>query len=86
MCSCGVILMVLFNKFGGLLFIIGNKSEYVVGYVIIYGDMCGGYVLLKDLYKIEVFGLFKWCNMVGGVLVILSVVIVWLLFVELWVN
>lgn len=81
-----MILMVLVNKFGGLLLIIGNKSEYVVGYVIIYGDMCGGYVLLKDLYKIEVFGLFKWCNIVGGVLVILLVVISCLLLVELCEN
>lgn len=55
--SRGVILMALSNKFGGLLLTTGNKSEYAVGYATIYGDMCGGYAPLKDLYKTEVFGL-----------------------------
>jgi NAD+ synthase (glutamine-hydrolysing) len=45
------------NKFGGLLLTTGNKSEYAVGYATIYGDMCGGYAPLKDLYKTEVFAL-----------------------------
>ncbi|ROZ80453.1 NAD(+) synthase, partial [Gordonia sp. OPL2] len=54
--SRGVILMALANKFGGLLLTTGNKSEYAVGYATIYGDMCGGYAPLKDLYKTEVFG------------------------------
>ncbi|MBJ7517812.1 MAG: NAD+ synthase, partial [Stenotrophomonas sp.] len=49
--SRGVILMALANKFGGLLLTTGNKSEYAVGYATIYGDMCGGYAPLKDLYK-----------------------------------
>lgn len=62
----GVILMALANKFGGLLLTTGNKSEYAVGYATIYGDMCGGYAPLKDLYKTEVFGLAKWRNTVGG--------------------
>ncbi len=55
--SRGAILMALSNKFGGLLLTTGNKSEYAVGYATIYGDMCGGYAPLKDLYKTEVFGL-----------------------------
>jgi NAD+ synthetase len=43
----------------------GNKSEYAVGYATIYGDMCGGYGPLKDLYKTEVFALARWRNTVG---------------------
>ncbi|WP_329858350.1 NAD+ synthase [Stenotrophomonas muris] len=73
--SRGVILMALANKFGGLLLTTGNKSEYAVGYATIYGDMCGGYAPLKDLYKTEVFGLSKWRNTVGGAPVIPSAVI-----------
>lgn len=73
--SRGVILMALTNKFGGLLLTTGNKSEYAVGYATIYGDMCGGYAPLKDLYKTEVFGLSKWRNTVGGAPVIPPAVI-----------
>jgi len=73
--SRGVILMALSNKFGGLLLTTGNKSEYAVGYATIYGDMCGGYAPLKDLYKTEVFGLSKWRNTVGGAPVIPPAVI-----------
>ncbi|CRX68168.1 nadE [Stenotrophomonas maltophilia] len=73
--SRGVILMALANKFGGLLLTTGNKSEYAVGYATIYGDMCGGYAPLKDLYKTEVFGLSKWRNTVGGAPVIPPAVI-----------
>ena len=62
----GAILMALSNKFGGLLLTTGNKSEYAVGYATIYGDMCGGYAPIKDLYKTEVFALSKWRNTVGG--------------------
>ncbi len=58
----GVILMALSNKFGGLLLTTGNKSEYAVGYATIYGDMCGGYAPIKDLYKTEVFELARWRN------------------------
>ena len=61
----GAILMALSNKFGGLLLTTGNKSEYAVGYATIYGDMCGGYAPLKDLYKTEVFALARWRNTVG---------------------
>ena len=73
--SRGVLLMALANKFGGLLLTTGNKSEYAVGYATIYGDMCGGYAPLKDLYKTEVFGLAKWRNTVGGTPVIPPAVI-----------
>ncbi len=62
----GALLMALSNKFGGLLLTTGNKSEYAVGYATIYGDMCGGYAPIKDLYKTEVYGLAKWRNTVGG--------------------
>ena len=55
--SRGALLMALCNKFGGLLLTTGNKSEYAVGYATIYGDMCGGYAPIKDLYKTEVFAL-----------------------------
>ena len=66
----GAMLMALANKFGGLLLTTGNKSEYAVGYATIYGDMCGGYAPIKDLYKTEVFALSKWRNTVGGAPVI----------------
>jgi NAD+ synthetase len=65
--SRGVIMMALSNKLGGLLLTTGNKSEYAVGYATIYGDMCGGYAPIKDLYKTEVFALARWRNTVGGV-------------------
>ena len=53
----GVILMALSNKFGWLLVATGNKSEYSVGYATLYGDMAGGFALLKDVYKTDVFRL-----------------------------
>ncbi|KAB8172608.1 NAD+ synthase [Lysobacter maris] len=62
----GALLMALSNKFGGLLLTTGNKSEYAVGYATIYGDMCGGYAPIKDLYKTEVYALARWRNTVGG--------------------
>ena len=58
----GALLMALSNKFGGLLLTTGNKSEYAVGYATIYGDMCGGFAPLKDLYKTEVYALCRWRN------------------------
>ncbi len=61
----GVILMALSNKLGGLVLTTGNKSEYAVGYATIYGDMCGGYAPIKDLYKTEVFELARWRNAAG---------------------
>ncbi|GAB3098052.1 NAD+ synthase [Lysobacter terrae] len=67
--SRGAIMMALSNKFGGLLLTTGNKSEYAVGYATIYGDMCGGYAPLKDLYKTEVFALARWRNTVGDLVI-----------------
>ncbi len=67
--SRGTIMMALTNKFGGLLLTTGNKSEYAVGYATIYGDMCGGYAPLKDLYKTEVFALARWRNTVGDIVI-----------------
>ncbi len=61
----GAILMALSNKLGGLLLTTGNKSEYAVGYSTIYGDMCGGYAPIKDLYKMEVFAVCRWRNARG---------------------
>ena len=71
----GAMLMALSNKLGGLLLTTGNKSEYAVGYATIYGDMCGGYAPIKDLYKTEVFALSRWRNTVGGSEVIPNAVI-----------
>ncbi len=61
----GALMMALANKFGGLLLTTGNKSEYAVGYATIYGDMCGGYAPIKDVYKTEVFDLCRWRNAQG---------------------
>jgi NAD+ synthase (glutamine-hydrolysing) len=53
----GVMLMALSNKFGWLVVATGNKSELSVGYATLYGDMAGGFALLKDVYKTDVFRL-----------------------------
>ena len=53
----GVILMAISNKFGPMVLTTGNKSEMSVGYATLYGDKCGGYNVLKDIYKTEVFEL-----------------------------
>ncbi|MCC4251182.1 MAG: NAD+ synthase [Pseudomonadota bacterium] len=58
----GVTLMSLSNKFGHMLLTTGNKSEMSVGYATIYGDMAGGYSVLKDAYKTTVFDLSRWRN------------------------
>jgi NAD+ synthase len=58
----GVILMAVSNKFGPMVLTTGNKSEMSVGYATLYGDMCGGYNVLKDIYKTEVFALSRWRN------------------------
>ena len=58
-----VILMAISNKFGHMLLTTGNKSELSVGYATIYGDMCGGYSVLKDVYKTTVFALSRWRNL-----------------------
>ena len=58
----GVTLMALSNKFGPMVLTTGNKSEMSVGYATLYGDMCGGYSVLKDAYKTTVFALSRWRN------------------------
>jgi NAD+ synthase len=58
----GLLLMALSNKFGNMVLTTGNKSEVSVGYATLYGDMCGGYSVLKDIYKVLVFELSRWRN------------------------
>ena len=58
----GTLLMALSNKFGNLVLSTGNKSELAVGYCTLYGDMAGGYAVLKDVYKTIVFELAKYRN------------------------
>ena len=58
----GMILMALSNKFGHMVLSTGNKSEMSVGYATLYGDMCGGYSVLKDVYKTTVYALSAWRN------------------------
>lgn len=58
----GVILMALSNKFGHLVITTGNKSELAVGYSTLYGDMAGGFDVLKDVYKSQVYRLANYRN------------------------
>ena len=58
----GVILMALSNKFGHLVITTGNKSELAVGYSTLYGDMAGGFDVLKDVYKTQVYDLASYRN------------------------
>ncbi|MCW3475919.1 NAD+ synthase [Limobrevibacterium gyesilva] len=58
----GLILMAISNKLGHMVLTTGNKSEMSVGYATLYGDMCGGYSVLKDVYKTTVFELCHWRN------------------------
>jgi NAD+ synthase (glutamine-hydrolysing) len=62
----GVLLMALSNKFGWLLVATGNKSELSVGYATLYGDMAGGFALIKDVYKTDVFLLANHLNERAG--------------------
>jgi NAD+ synthase (glutamine-hydrolysing) len=62
----GVLLMALSNKFGWLVIATGNKSEMSVGYATLYGDMVGGFALLKDVYKTDVFRLARHLNERSG--------------------
>jgi NAD+ synthase (glutamine-hydrolysing) len=64
--SRGALLMALSNQTGKLLLTTGNKSEMAVGYATLYGDMCGGYAPLKDVYKTQVYRLARWRNEGGG--------------------
>jgi NAD+ synthase (glutamine-hydrolysing) len=58
----GNVVMALSNKFGWLVLTTGNKSEMSVGYATLYGDMAGGFALLKDVYKGWVYRLVRWRN------------------------
>ncbi len=64
----GMILMALSNKTGAIVLTTGNKSEMATGYATLYGDMAGGFAVLKDLYKTFVFRLSTWRNSVGPVI------------------
>lgn len=60
--SRGLALMAISNKHGAMVLTTGNKSEMSTGYATLYGDMCGGYSVLKDIYKTDVFALCHWRN------------------------
>ncbi len=62
----GLLLMALSNKFGWLVVATGNKSELAVGYATLYGDMVGGFALLKDVFKTDVFRLARHLNERAG--------------------
>ncbi len=64
----GAILMALSNKFGPMVVATGNKSEMAVGYATLYGDMAGGYAVLKDVFKTQVYRLARWRNRDGEVI------------------
>ncbi|TML40546.1 MAG: NAD+ synthase [Actinobacteria bacterium] len=70
----GVLLMALSNKFGWLLVATGNKSELSVGYATLYGDMAGGFALLKDVFKTDVFRLAEHLNAVRRDLIPQSII------------
>ena len=58
----GMLLMALSNKFNHLVLATGNKSEYAAGYSTLYGDMCGGFAPIKDVWKTRIFELARWRN------------------------
>ncbi|MGE3623638.1 MAG: NAD(+) synthase, partial [Bdellovibrionales bacterium] len=58
----GILLMALSNKFGPMVITTSNKSEIAVGYSTLYGDMCGGFAALKDVYKTDVYKIARWRN------------------------
>ncbi|THD01272.1 NAD+ synthase [Panacagrimonas perspica] len=66
--SRGVLLMALSNKFGHVVLTTGNKSEMAVGYATLYGDMCGGFAPIKDVYKTLVFRLARYRNTISPVI------------------
>ncbi len=61
----GNLWMALSNKFGWLVLTTGNKSEMAVGYATLYGDMAGGYAVIKDVFKDTVYALSRWRNTQG---------------------
>lgn len=58
----GLLLMALSNATGRMVLCTGNKSEMATGYATLYGDMCGGFDAIKDVYKTDVFAMAKWRN------------------------
>lgn len=66
--SRGAILMAISNKFGSMVLTTGNKSEMAAGYATLYGDMVGGYSVLKDVFKTVVYELARWRNKDGEVI------------------
>ncbi len=58
----GTLLMALSNKFGSIVLTTGNKSEMATGYCTLYGDMAGGFAVIKDVVKTQVFALARWRN------------------------
>jgi NAD+ synthase/NAD+ synthase (glutamine-hydrolysing) len=64
----GVIMMALSNKSGSIVLTTGNKSEMAVGYATLYGDMAGGFAVIKDLFKTFVYRLSRWVNRNGEVI------------------
>jgi len=64
----GTLLMAMSNKLGGLVLTTGNKSEMSVGYATLYGDMAGGFAVLKDVSKTLVYGLSRYRNSLGRVI------------------
>jgi NAD+ synthase/NAD+ synthase (glutamine-hydrolysing) len=64
----GVLLMALSNKSGSIVLITGNKSEMAVGYATLYGDMAGGFAVLKDVFKTFVYRLSHWVNRNGEII------------------
>ena len=58
----GNVVMALSNKFGWLVLATGNKSELSVGYATLYGDMAGGFAVIKDIFKLLVYRLVRWRN------------------------
>jgi NAD+ synthase (glutamine-hydrolysing) len=59
----GTLLMALSNKFGAMVLTTGNKSEMATGYCTLYGDMAGGFAVIKDLPKMKVFAMARWRNL-----------------------
>lgn len=71
----GNILMALSNKFGWLVLTTGNKSEMATGYTTLFGDMAGGFAVLKDVYKTMVYELARYRNSIAGLELIPSTII-----------
>ena len=64
----GTVLMAISNRYGHLVIATGNKSEMACGYATLYGDMAGGFALLKDVFKTEVYALCRYRNQISNVI------------------